>query len=117
MGCFPVSATSLRSFAGLETSSGFSGRCDVGGGACSAESEVVTVSRRAEGVVLKERRTLSCREHCIDRASGRDALSNAIAADVPGLDGMICRVPEGDLDFLIGNLAELLRATPPNEAD
>lgn len=46
------------------------------------ESEVVTVSSRAEGVVLKERRTLSWRVHRTVRANGRDALSNAIAINV-----------------------------------
>jgi len=45
------------------------------------ESEEVVVSRRAEGVVLNERRILSCFVHCIDRANGRDTLSRAIVLD------------------------------------
>lgn len=63
------------------------------------ESVVVTVSSRAEGVVLKERRTLSWRVHRTVRANGRDALSKAIAVDVEMWCRLINHLLEGDLDL------------------
>lgn len=53
-------------------------------------------------MVLKERRTLSWRVHCTDRANGRDAFSNAIAVDVTDVSRLLKKLFKGDLDFLIG---------------